>query len=815
MKKIYLLVFISLTTIFSTKSQGLCPYLGPDQFLPCAVGSTTLTADFSNCPGGGPAPNSTSTYTVANIPFNPVPVGGTPLTMSDDSQQGPFPIGFSFCFFGNTYTQFYIGSNGWISFSAGQPTTFTSSPIPNAGASFPKNCVMGPWQDWHPGTGSGSPYIRYQTLGTAPCRKLVVSWTNVPMFSCTSTLGTFQIILYESTNEIENHLTNKPNCISWAGGTAVQGLHNQTGTTAIVVPGRNSTQWTATNHAVRYTPSGPPVSGTLTWYQVGNPIPIGTGNSITVTPPSAGASYTCHLEYGACYQGYNTCMGYTGSNGPDTVFVMPGPPFITPLITGPYDFCPNTSITVSTDQPYMSYQWSDGSTLPTFSTSTPGPVSVSVVDFNGCTGTANAVLNMLPNPLIQVNPVDPYICPGESVQLTASGAQTYTWTPAIYLDNSSSATVHASPPSDIQYTIIGTDAFGCTDSITNTVHVYPASSVLVTSATPGVCSGFSTQLQANGAASYSWLPPTGLNDAQISNPTATITQTQTWDVVGTDVNGCQDTASITLLAYPIPQAAFSAPILNGCAPVAFTLNDLSSISSGSIVAYQWNVINNNIYTQSNPTFSINTPGTYDIQLIVSSDHGCADTAFAAGYLEVYSVPIAGFYANPQPATTDYSLITFTNTSTPNAIYFQWDMDGLYYTSATNPSYEFGFADTFMITLIATTIHGCSDTVISPVIIDDISQVFIPNSFTPNGDEKNESWFPIGRNLHNQVVSIDVQVFNRWGQIVFESNDVAKPWYATNGPDGDICPQGIYAYSVTFTNEKGKVFRYKGHITLIR
>ena len=80
------------------------------------------------------------------------------------------------------------------------------------------------------------------------------------MFSCTSTLGTFQIVIYEGTNLIENHITNKPNCPSWASGTAVQGIHNIGGTIGITVPGRNSTAWTTTNNSHRYSPAGAPVN---------------------------------------------------------------------------------------------------------------------------------------------------------------------------------------------------------------------------------------------------------------------------------------------------------------------------------------------------------------------------------------------------------------------------------------------------------------------------------------------------------------------------------------------------------------------------
>ena len=314
----YLFIFLT----FYGYSQ-YCPSLGPDQLLPCGVGSTTLTADLSQCGPGGVNPNQTTNYGVTNIPFVNQTNTGTSLFMTDDSQQGPFQIGFNFCFFGTTYTQFYVGSNGWISFSGGQPVTFTSQPIPTGNALVPKNCIMGPWQDWHPGIGG---QIKYQVQGVAPCRKLVVSWTNMPMFSCTGNFGTFHIVIYESTNNIENHIQNKPSCLQWQGGTATQGIHNSLGTIGIASPGRNSTAWTAQNDAYRWTPSGPVVTPTLTWYQVGNPNPIGTGPTINATPPAGGAQYTCHFVYPTCNAGWSTCNAGIGNLGPDTVFVVPGPP---------------------------------------------------------------------------------------------------------------------------------------------------------------------------------------------------------------------------------------------------------------------------------------------------------------------------------------------------------------------------------------------------------------------------------------------------------------------------------------------------------
>jgi hypothetical protein len=256
---------------------------------------------------------------------------------------------------------------------------------------------MGPWQDWHPGLGG---QIRYQTSGVAPCRKLTVSWIGVPMFSCTGNQGTFHIVIYESSNNIENHIQNKPACLGWQGGTAVEGIHNLAGTIGIPVPGRNSTAWVANNDAWKWTPSGPVVTPVLTWYQVGNPVAIGTGPTITVNP-LVPTQYTCHFVYPICNAGWTTCNPTIGF-GPDTVFVMPGLsiPVVSPIISSD-TICVNSPSEIYSVifQPGVNYVWDAVSpiisgqgtdsiaidwsgTLPGF---IPGGVMVTP-ESNGCVG---------------------------------------------------------------------------------------------------------------------------------------------------------------------------------------------------------------------------------------------------------------------------------------------------------------------------------------------------------------------------------------------------------------------------------------------
>jgi hypothetical protein len=248
------------------------------------------------CPNGGTTlvlPNS------CNMP------GSAISGFLDDNVRGSFDIGFDFCFYGNTYSQFYIGSNGWIGFSAGQTGSWVESSIPNASSNFPKNAIFGPFHDINPGMGG---QIKMETIGQAPNRKLIVSWCQVPYFNCTSFINTSQIVLHESTNFIDTYIFQKQICANWNNGNATHGIQNSNGTLATVVPGRNNAPWQANNDAKRFIPNGcsSPVSYSLStipftpytyqnfsWYQLPDmQTIISTSNTLNVNPDTT-TVYRC------------------------------------------------------------------------------------------------------------------------------------------------------------------------------------------------------------------------------------------------------------------------------------------------------------------------------------------------------------------------------------------------------------------------------------------------------------------------------------------------------------------------------------------
>ena len=730
----YLFILIS----FVTYSQ-YCPYLGPDQILPCGVGSTTLTADLSQCVAGT-NPNQTTNYGVTNIPYVAQTNTGTQLFMSDDSQQGPFNIGFTFCFFGQTYNQFWVGSNGWISFSPAQPTTFTSATIPSGAGTVPKNCVMGPWQDWHPGLGG---QIRYQVQGTAPCRKLVVSWVGVPMFSCTNLQGTFHTVIYETTNVIENYIQSKPNCLAWAGGTAVQGLHNTTGTVAITVPGRNSTQWTANNDAYRYTPSGPTVLPVPTWYIVGNPNPIGVGTSITVTPPVQGENYTCHLVYPSCNAGWSVCNASNGP-GPDTVFVQPGPPnlpqptitFIDPTC---YNYCDGSiNVIPNGTNGVTTISWNTLQTTFNPTNLCAGNYSFLVTDGIGCTVTGNATLTN----------------PTQIIMTPISGPDT-----VCYLSSSESYDI---PSMGVGYNYVW-------------------------STTPQISSGQGTD---NITTDWS-LEPSGLYQDSVS-------------VYSISPNGCNsDTSYFTSFILNInPTIDPIGPFCDydGCVDLVGTpLNGtflVNGVQTDEFCPQQGVVTNNDVtytYTQSNCPFDTTINVIVNPQPIITSVTPSYEFSQLCDGDSIFRI-----YTAYSSLSGLFDWVVEGDTIQDNSLPYVWNNVGFYTIS------------------VSQTVNGCvSNEEQATIAIQECPQelIYIPNTFTPDGDAFNNIWLPVFTDGFD-VYDYNLLVFNRWGETIFESYNHTVGWDGTYG--NKMCLDGIYVWRIMYGSEYDDSRKMiTGHLTIMR
>jgi gliding motility-associated-like protein len=248
-----------------------------------------------------PVLKKTTSYTLAAIPYEAtLPCEGSGISAPgsirlDDIHSLAVPIGFDFCFFGNTYNQCVMSANCYVTFNAALSGLFSpwafgaGAAIPSAGIPEIRNSILAPYHDIDPSVGYTPTYVTYQTVGVAPFRAFIVKYTNIPMFSCNTLRHTSKIIMYETTNIIDIVITNKPICATWNGGRAIEGIQNATGTVGYAVPGRNATVWAAVNDAWRFTPNGQNIRVDIYWYPVDTPrAPIALNDTAYICPTLSG-----------------------------------------------------------------------------------------------------------------------------------------------------------------------------------------------------------------------------------------------------------------------------------------------------------------------------------------------------------------------------------------------------------------------------------------------------------------------------------------------------------------------------------------------
>ncbi len=487
------------------------------------------------------APNTTSNYTISTIAYNPDPfTGGTNFTLADDDQTAPINLPFKFCFYGNTYSQFIIASNGWVGFSPNQSNSWYGATLPNNSGNMPMNCIMAPFQDLNPQAGGT---ISFAIYGTAPYRRLVVSYNNVPLYwnpsgSCGVTY-TGQIKLFETTNIIETHIANKPICTTWNSGTAIHALHDSIGNAAVVVSGRNYTTWSAANEGTAFTPSGTSTE-IINWFYNGNL--IGNSNTLLINPSQTS-------QYNAI--GYFGCGSTDNKSASISVKVsdlkFANPAFFTTPIScnGKTDGALQANVVGGIGSIY--YLWNTNQTTSKITNLSSGNYSVAVHDSFGCTIQNSSTL-ISPQPLIlqtkNVNfPSCNYSKDGSITVLANGGTQPYQ-----YVWSNGNLTNQNSQLANGDFSVIVTDAHQCVDSMKVNIFT-PAFSVNAgpdRTIGPNEYTPIRADMSSIGMYNFLWMPNYQLSSTTNATVNANPHHTINYKVIVTNQNGCVAADSVTI-----------------------------------------------------------------------------------------------------------------------------------------------------------------------------------------------------------------------------------------------------------------------------
>jgi gliding motility-associated-like protein len=454
-----------------------------------------------------------------------------------------------------------------------------------------------------------------------------------------------------------------------------------------------------------------------------------------------------------------------------------------------------------------------------------GVYTATVTDSYGCVASLPVGVAQ-PTKLVIAPVINSKICYGSSAQIFATGTNgtppyTYTWSPNAL----TGAGPHVVTPTlTTVYNVAVSDANGCTATPTViTVNVTPQ--LTVDGYSVVACDKSSVTLVPNitsigNGGLYDFIWSNGVTNLGASTSSITVVANytnspNTYSLTVKDNCTLPDGQAVFAInVNPLPIISFTAPVV-GCAPLSFSL---TGTSNGANDVFTWKDTTNIIGTGSVLNHVYQDSGKYSITLSVVSANGCESKLTKQNYIEVYPQPIASFYTDPPLTTILDPNFNFINTSQGATTYY-WDFgdpeaqNGTNTSTLVNPRHSYSYVGQYKVNLVAISDKGCKDIVSKLVEITPDFAVYIPNTFTPDGNGVNDMFQPLGVGIDEENYRMDI--FDRWGENIFSSNSFKKGWDGTVKGGNKMATQGVYVYKIMIVDTRGNKHPFVGHVTVIK
>lgn len=283
-------------------------------------------------------------------------------------------------------------------------------------------------------------------------------------------------------------------------------------------------------------------------------------------------------------------------------------------------------------------------------------------------------------------------------------------------------------------------------------------------------------------------------------------------LVVTDINKCKDTLTQNIKYFPVPAVILVAPsAFKGCVPANILFDNLST-PIDETYDIRWDFGDGGSSTAISPVHTYNNSGTFTVKVDLTSPIGCqTDTTFSR-LIVVDPAPEAGFTFLPQQPSNLDPIVRFTDQSQA-AIGWFWSFGNGATSILQNPTYTFPDTGLYVISQIVTHQSGCKDTLTKTLDLRPEVRFFLPNAFTPNGDGLNETYKGVGLLLG--ATDFSMTIWNRWGELIFETSDPEEGWNGKKFNNGADSPNGVYVVVVNFKGPRGEPFEYKTFATIVR
>jgi gliding motility-associated-like protein len=276
--------------------------------------------------------------------------------------------------------------------------------------------------------------------------------------------------------------------------------------------------------------------------------------------------------------------------------------------------------------------------------------------------------------------------------------------------------------------------------------------------------------------------------------------------------GCVNVMSKPVYVNAKPVAMFTATNKQGCPSLCVPFQNSSYINNGTIVTYQWDFGDNSgpLYLKD-PTHCYNS-GTFNVSLKCVSDSGCISNYNSPALVNVYPTPVAGFNVTPEEIDEFEPVIDVTNTAIgATSVNYMLNPGPTYNVPNFTHNLNSEHPGKLLIVQFAVNSYGCNDTLIKIIDIKPGFAIYLPNAFTPNSDGVNDGFGAKGVG----ILQFEMQVFDRWGHVIFESNDIYNYWDGTVKGGEEPIKDDVYTWKVQVLDMNHKNHDLTGHVTLLK
>jgi gliding motility-associated-like protein len=463
--------------------------------------------------------------------------------------------------------------------------------------------------------------------------------------------------------------------------------------------------------------------------------------------------------------------------------------------------------------PYF-YDWSSGLTSSNLYNLSSGWYVLNLTDANNCALSDSIFLVQPPQLTGTISP-NTVICPITPTELTVTvsggtGNYQFLWNPSTQTNQ----TIMVSPANNQMYSCAISDNNGCSINLSTSVFVTTISSADLQAniSATSICITDSVLLWADylgndPTVALSWLncPNCDATSPMYETPF----QNTNYILAGTNSCGSviYDTVSVILNPLPIVELI---PVMGEICPGEFVTFTATGVNSSSW-DYLWDFGDGQTSNSMQPNHQYNTSGTFLISVTVTDLNGCVTNMVEESQVIVNPRASAEFSSSSLSESTLDPTFYFYNSSS-DASEFTWYFGDGFSSALENPNHTYENFGAFIVQLIATNSYNCPDSTTIQIEIEPSYNVYVPNSFSPEGDKHNPTFYAQGYGILDKDFSL--LIFDRWGEIVFESHDITDVWDGRT-KKGEQAQDGTYTWVIYFRDLTEQKYRKEGHVSIIK